>query len=226
MLAKIYSFTLLGLEAYPVEIEVDIAHGLPHISLVGLADTAIQESKERIKSAIKNSGFDWPQDRITISLAPSSIKKEGTSFDLAIALGILAATEQINPQNLEKYCILGELALDGNLRPVKGVLPVALGLARQGFKNLIIPLANASEASLVAGVECWPIKNIRATVELLNNPDSFKPFRSNIQDIFSRNTTYKLDFSEVKGQAYAKRAVEIAASGGHNILTIYTQYDI
>lgn len=220
MLAKVFSFGLLGTEAYPIEIEIDVCRGLPAITVVGLADTAIRESKERVKSAIKNSGFGWPSERITISLAPSDIKKEGACFDLAIALGILSATQQLNSQRLKDYYILGELSLDGSLRPTRGILPISLAITKCKIKNLLVPWPNAKEAAIVSGVYVWPAKTLKEIVELLNNPDMIKPFKLDLADLFRQNTFYPVDFSEVKGQYLAKRALEVAVSGGHNILFI------
>ncbi len=220
MLSKVFGFGLLGIEAYPVEVEVDVSNGLPAVTLVGLADTAIRESKERVKSAIKNSGFSWPQERITISLAPSDIKKEGVSFDLAIALGILSASRQLNSQSLSNYYILGELSLDGSARPTRGILPISIAINKSKVKNIILPFHNAKEASLVSDICVYPVKTLRETVEFLNNPETIKPMQVNTSDIFKENSAYPIDFSEVKGQYFARRALEIAVSGGHNILMI------
>lgn len=220
MVAKIFSFGLWGIEPYPVEIEIDVSTGLPAVTVVGLADAAIRESKERVKSAIKNSGFHWPSERITISLAPCGIKKEGASFDLAIALGILAATEQISQDTLDNYYILGELALDGSLRPTQGILPVSMAIAKSGKASLIVPMGNAKEAAIAISTQVYALETLCASVEFLNNPADFKPFKLDLAQLFNQNSKYGVDFQEVKGQYLAKRALEIAVAGGHNILLI------
>ena len=220
MLAKVFSFGLLGIEAYPIEIEVDVSRGLPTTTLVGMADTVIRESRERVKSAIKNSGFNWPAERITISLAPSDIKKEGACFDLPIALGVLAATEQLNAGSLNNCYMLGELSLDGSLRPTRGILPVAMAIVKSGMPNFILPLPNVKEAAIVSGVNVFGLKTLRQTVEFLNNPDMLKPVKFSQEELFKQNSSYALDFQEVKGQYLAKRAIEVAVAGGHNILMI------
>jgi len=226
MISKVYSFGLQGIDAYPVEIEIDISPGLPTVNIVGLPDSSIKEARERVKSAIKNSGFEWPAERITISLAPSSVRKEGSCFDLAIALGILAATAQIQSQNLSNYNIIGELALDGSIRPSGGILAIAMAIVKdkntQGteYSNLVLPLENAKEAAIVSGISVWPLKTLKEAVEFINNQNLYQPLKINLEDLFKENTSYAVDFSEVKGQYSAKRAIEVAICGGHNILMI------
>jgi len=220
MLAKVLSFGLVGIEAFPIEIEIDVSRGLPAITLVGLADTTIRESRERVKSAIKNSGFVWPAERITINLAPSDIKKEGACFDLAIALGILAATQQLHPDTLRGFFITGELSLDGTLRPSQGILPMCLALSRSETKNIVLPYQNAKEAALVCEANIFALKTLKETVEFLHNPQLKKPFTQDPGAFFQRNLPYPVDFSEIKGQYLAKRAIEVAVAGRHNILMI------
>ena len=221
MLAKVLSYSLLGIEAYPVEIEVDVRQGLPSINFVGLADQATKESKDRIKCAINNSGFKYPAERITINLAPADMPKNGPVFDLAIALGILAASQQINPESLKGYFFLGELSLDGAIRKIKGGLPSALSLRKEKHphKKLILPLANSPEAGIIEEIQAFGVKSLKETAHLLSEPESLIPVRINLQEAME-NTGCPFDFQEVKGQNLAKRAIEVAASGSHNIIMV------
>lgn len=220
MLAKTYSYGILGLEAYPVEVEVDIHRGLPGFTIVGLPDNAVKESKERVKSAIKNSGFEYPTDKITVSLAPSNVKKEGPAFDLAIALGILAASEQISPQILQDYIFLGELALDGRIRPIRGSLPIALSLSGDNHCHLVVPQENLRELAAAEDIQVFGIASLGAVVNFLNAPQCIAPFKADIRKLFAQNSAYDTDFSEVKGQTHIKRGLEVAVAGGHNVLLI------
>ncbi len=219
MLAKLLTYGVNGLDAYPLLIEVDVTKGLPTTIIVGLPDNAIRESKERIRSAIKNSGFKFPSHRITINLSPADIKKEGPSFDLPMALGILAATGQISPSILQKYVCLGELSLDGHLQPIHGTLSIALRLQNEKTVGLIVPKDNASEAALAKGTKVFPLHSLEEVVYFLSQPEEFTPF-SIPESQTTPSHQYDIDFSDIKGQHHVKRGLEIAAAGGHNVLLI------
>jgi magnesium chelatase family protein len=220
VLAKVLSSAVIGIDAFLVEVEVDITSGLPTFTTVGLPEASVKESKERVKSAISNSGYIFPDDRITVNLAPAHIKKEGTGFDLPIALGILTAT-QIIPQNIiSKYLVLGELSLDGRIKPVKGSLPMALAAKKAGYEGIIVPYDNGREASVVADITVLPVKTLPQLVGFFRGLTKIKPKKTNISHIFDHGNTFDVDFSEVRGQEHVKRSLEVAAAGGHNLIMI------
>ncbi|MDI6786704.1 MAG: YifB family Mg chelatase-like AAA ATPase [bacterium] len=220
MLAKVYSSSISGIDAYTIAVEVDISSGLPAINIVGLPDTSIKESRDRIKAAIKNCEFELTPQKITVNLAPADIKKEGSLYDLPIAIGILAAQDDIIKENLNNYLFLGELSLDGNLRPVKGVLPIAISAKKDNIKKIILPNENAREASVIPDIEIIPANSLYEVVKFLNNEVNISPYQINLEEIFTNNSHYEVDFTEIKGQKQARRAVELAAAGGHNILMV------
>ena len=220
MISKILSSAVFGVDAYLVEVEVDIAFGFPQFSTVGLPEGAVKESKERVKAAVKNCGYDFPQKRITVNLAPADIKKEGSAFDLPIAIGILSATGVADTEKLGNYIILGELSLDGRVKAVRGVLPIAICARDTGLKGMIIPKENAEEAAVVNGVEVLAIESLPEVVEFLSGIREIIPTSIDVNLVFNQSREYPIDFQEVKGQEHVKRSLEIAAAGGHNALMI------
>lgn len=220
MFARVRSAAVLGVEAYIVEVETDLENKLPSFTTVGLAEGAVKESKERVSSAIKNSGYFFPQKRVTINLAPANIRKEGSAFDLPMAIGILAADGRIPLEVLDKYVLMGELSLDGILRNVPGILPITVSVRDEGFKGIIVPVENASEAALVEDVDIYPAANLKEVVDFLSDRVRIEKLKfKGINSLMSENH-WDVDFSDVKGQAHVKRALEVAAAGGHNILMI------
>lgn len=221
MLSNVKSVYLNGLEGYTVQVQVDVSGGMPEFNIVGLPDTSIKESKERVITAIKNSGLEFESKKIVVNLAPADMRKEGSSLDLSIAVGTLISTKQFkSKKNLSRIAFVGELSLDGSINSVKGILPICIEAKKIGFEEIIIPKSNEKETAIVDGIEIKCARNLKQVIEYLSGVSTIDSYKANWSDIAMEKQQYNIDFSEVKGQENAKRGLEIAAAGGHNCLLI------
>jgi len=220
MLIRTFASAVNGIEAATVTIEVNVSRGIQFF-LVGLPDSAVKESQHRIASAFRSLGFKWPGKQVVINMAPADIRKEGSSYDLPLAMGILVADEEVLKGAIESFVMMGELSLDGTLQPVKGVLPIALRAREEGFKGVIVPSKNAREAAVVEGLDVFGMENLKDVVDFFNGSRQFSPVRVDLKELFACEANkYDVDFSDVHGQENVKRALEVAAAGMHNIIMI------
>jgi len=220
MLVRTFASAVTGIDAVTVTIEVNVSRGI-RFFLVGLPDSAVKESQQRIESALRSMGYHWPGKQVVINMAPADIRKEGSSYDLPLAMGIMTADEKVAKDGIETYVLIGELSLDGTLQPVKGALPIALRAREEGFKGLILPVKNAREAAVVGGLEVYGMEKIGDVVDFFNGLRKFDPVKVDLVEIFAHEANkYDVDFSDVRGQESVKRALEVAAAGGHNIIMI------
>ncbi len=221
MISKVFSAATFGVNACLIEVETHLEKQVPGFSIVGLPDNAVRESRERVIAAIRNCGFEMPLRKVTINLAPADIRKEGSAFDLPMAVGILASSGQIDADRLAGFVLVGELALDGTLRPVRGALPMTLEARRRGIPGMILPVENGREAALVQGIDVFPLRTLEETVHfLVGESSAYQPMKVDIDALFQKNFHYHVDLADVRGQENVKRALEVAACGGHNIIMI------